>query len=218
MLYKKLLVEAIRKAGSYGQLPAGVLKFDWVVNIKPVGNGQAVLKYLAPCIYRVAICDNRILSVDEQGVTYRVKPSGERIYKTRHLDGESFVRAFAQHILPPGFHKLRYYGFMSSNCKLQLVNAYEQQTEGLRSDPGFAETMDPLLRGELKDVVVRMQETMRENELAIGAARAANEKLAKAILEAVSTTQPDGAGYSKSGSRESASAAPPISVQIDQHL
>lgn len=101
MLYKKLLVEAIRKAGSYGQLPAGVLKFDWVVNIKPVGNGQAVLKYLAPYIYRVAICDNRILSVDEQGVTYRVKPSGERVYKTRHLDGESFVRAFAQHIPPP---------------------------------------------------------------------------------------------------------------------
>ncbi len=102
--------------------------------------------------------------------------------------------------------------------KLQLVNAYEQQTEGLRSDRGFAETMDPLLRDELKDVVVRMHETLRENELAIGAARAANEKLAKAILEAVSSTQPDGAGYSKSGSRESASAAPPVSVQIDQHL
>jgi hypothetical protein len=29
----------------YEQLPAGVLKFDWLVNIKPVGNGQAVLKY-----------------------------------------------------------------------------------------------------------------------------------------------------------------------------
>ena len=123
MLYKKLFVEAIRKAGHYDQLPPGVLKFDWVVNIKPVGDAQAVLKYLAPYIYRVAICDNRIVSVDDEGVTYRVKPSGKRTYKTRRLDGESFVRAFAQHILPPRFRKVRYYGFMSPNCKIQLADA-----------------------------------------------------------------------------------------------
>ncbi|QEG02746.1 Putative transposase [Stieleria maiorica] len=44
-------------------------KFDWGVNIKPVRDGRAVLKYLAPYVYRVAISDNRIVSVDEQGVT-----------------------------------------------------------------------------------------------------------------------------------------------------
>lgn len=122
MLYKKLFVAALRKAGLYAKLPPGVLKFDWVVNIKPVGNGEAVLKYLAPYIYRVAICDNRIVSVDDAGVTYQVKPSGKRVFETRHLSGESFVRAFAQHILPPGFQKVRYYGFMSPNSKLQLAN------------------------------------------------------------------------------------------------
>lgn len=122
MLYKKLVVAELRKAGLYAKMPTGVLKFDWVVNIKPVGNGQAVLKYLAPYVYRVAICDNRIVSVDDAGVTYRVKPSGKRVFQTRHLSGESFVRAFAQHILPPGFQKVRYYGFMSPNCKLQLAN------------------------------------------------------------------------------------------------
>lgn len=123
MLYKKLLVKALGKAGLYDQLPPGVLKFDWVVNLKPVGDGGAVLKYLAPYVYRVAISDNRIVSIDDQGVTYRVKPSGKRDYKTRHLDGESFVGVFAQHILPPGFRKVRYYGFMSANCKLQLADA-----------------------------------------------------------------------------------------------
>ncbi len=122
MLYKKLFVAALRKAGLYGKLPPGVLKFDWVVNIKPVGNGEAVLKYLAPYVYRVAISDNRIKSVDDTGVSYQVKPSGKRIFQTRHLSGESFVRAFAQHILPPGFQKVRYYGFMSPNSKLQLAN------------------------------------------------------------------------------------------------
>ena len=120
-LYKKLFVAAMKKAGLYAKLPSGVLKFDWVVNIKPVGNGEAILKYVAPYVYRVAISDNRISSVDDAGVTYRVKPSGKRVYQTRHLAGEAFVRAFAQHILPPGFQKVRHYGFMSSNSKLQLA-------------------------------------------------------------------------------------------------
>ena len=123
MLYKKLFVEELRKAGLYSKLPPGVLKFDWVVNIKPVGDGQSVLKYLAPYVYRVAICDNRIVSVDDRGITYRVKPSGKRVYETRHLSGEAFVRSFAQHILPPGLQKVRYYGFMSPNSKLQLATA-----------------------------------------------------------------------------------------------
>ena len=122
-LYKKYFVEAIRQAGLYDQLPHGVLKFDWIVNIKPVGDGSAVLKYLAPYVYRVALCDKRIVSVDEKGVTYRVKPSGEKHFQPRHLDGEAFVRSFAQHILPPGFRKIRYYGFLSPNCKLQLAQA-----------------------------------------------------------------------------------------------
>jgi len=100
-----------------------VLKFDWVVNTKPVGGGQAVLEYLAPYVYRIAICDQRIESVDGSGVTYRFKPSGSDQYVERHLDGESFVRSFAQHILPPGYKKVCYYGLLSANCKLQLADA-----------------------------------------------------------------------------------------------
>jgi hypothetical protein len=74
-------------------------------------------------VYRIAICDNRIESVDDSGVKYKVKPSGQTRFQTRRLGGESFVRSFAQHILPPGFTKVRYYGFMSPNCKLALADA-----------------------------------------------------------------------------------------------
>ena len=92
------------------------------MNIKPVGDGRAVLKYLAPYVYRVAISDNRIVAVDEQGVTFRVKPSGKNRYVTRRCEGRSFLAAFAQHILPSGFQKARYYGWISPNCKLQLAD------------------------------------------------------------------------------------------------
>ena len=122
-LYKKLFVQAMRKARLYHKLPPGVLKKDWVVNIKPVGDGQAVLKYLAPYIYRVAISDKRIVKVDQEGVAYQVKPSGTGRWMNRHATGEQFVRSFVQHILPSGFQKVRYYGFMSPNSKLQLADA-----------------------------------------------------------------------------------------------
>jgi len=121
-LYKQRFAEAMKQAGLYSKMPYGVLKKNWVVNIKPVGNGEAVLKYLAPYVYRVAISDNRIQSVDEKGVTYRVTPSGSKRSVLRHASGEQFVGSFVQHILPSGFQKIRYYGFMSPNCKLQMAN------------------------------------------------------------------------------------------------
>ncbi len=62
-------------------------KKDWVVNIEPVGNGEAVLKCLARYVCRIAISDNRIKQVDKDGVTYRVKPSGKSHWVTRHADG-----------------------------------------------------------------------------------------------------------------------------------
>lgn len=122
MLYKKRFVEAMRAAGLYNQMPRGVLQREWVVNIQPVGNGEAVLKYLAPYVYRVALSDSRIQEVDVDGVAYKVKPSGKQHYVMRHATGEQFVRSFVQHILPRGFQKVRYYGWMSPNCKLQLAD------------------------------------------------------------------------------------------------
>ncbi len=121
-LYKKLFVKAIKKAGLYSKLPYGVLKKNWVVNIRPVGDGQAVLKYLAPYVHRVAISDNRIEQVNSEGVTFRVKPTGKNQWVTRHATGNEFVAAFAQHILPSRFQKIRYYGWMSPNCKIQMAN------------------------------------------------------------------------------------------------
>ena len=112
----------MKQAGLYSQMPFGVLKKNWVVNIKPVGDGKAVLKYLAPYVNRVAISDNRIVDVDESGVTYRVTPTGSKRSVLRRASGQQFVASCVQHILPSGFQKVRYYGFMSPNCKLQLAN------------------------------------------------------------------------------------------------
>ena len=102
--------------------------------------------------------------------------------------------------------------------KLALVQSYEKQTESLRSNPAFAELIDPRLRDELTDVMERMHAVMSENETAINAARAANQRIATAIVNAVQSYQSEASGYSNKGGASRKTSQPPVSVQIDQQL
>ena len=91
-----------------------------MVDIEPVGDGRAVLKYLAPYLYRVAISDKRIIACDDASVTYSYTPSGAKVAKQRTVPGERFVQGFVQHVLPRGLRKVRYYGWMSPNCRVGI--------------------------------------------------------------------------------------------------
>lgn len=119
-VYKAKLADELRAAGLYDSVPTAAWQGKFVIDIKPVGDGRAVLKYLAPYVHRVAISDKRILVVDQQSVTYSYTPSGSHCSKTRRVTGEEFVRGFCQHVLPRGLQKVRYYGWMGSNCKTSL--------------------------------------------------------------------------------------------------
>ena len=84
------------------------------MDVEAVGDGAAVLKYLAPYVHRVAISDKRIVAVDEHTVTCRYTPSKTKQSVERTVTGQEFVRGFVQHTLPRGFTKVRYYGWMRS--------------------------------------------------------------------------------------------------------
>lgn len=119
-VYKAKLADQFRACGLYDAVPKDAWNRKFVVDLEPVGDGQAVLKYLAPYVHRVAISDSRIVACDETSVTFRYKPSKSKTYKTRTVPGTEFVRGFVQHTLPPGFQKIRHYGWMSSNSKVSL--------------------------------------------------------------------------------------------------
>jgi len=119
-VYKAKLADELRAAGLYDQVPAEVWQKKFVVDIKPVGNGQGVLKYLAPYVHRVAISDNRIVACDEQSVTYRYTPSGTHKSKERTVEGQEFIRGFLQHVLPRGLQKIRYYGWMAPSARFKV--------------------------------------------------------------------------------------------------
>jgi hypothetical protein len=81
---------------------------------RPFGGPEQVLKYLARYTHRVAISNQRLLSMEDGQVTFRYKDyaAGQRS-KTMTLSAEEFLRRFVQHVLPRGFVKIRHYGLLA---------------------------------------------------------------------------------------------------------
>jgi Zn finger protein HypA/HybF involved in hydrogenase expression len=105
--------EALQKGHPdlFEQIPANVWNRQWCSYCKPYGTGRdAVLRYLARYVFRIAITNRRLISMDESHVTFRYKDSKTGQWKTERLEGVEFLRRFLFHVLPKGFHKVRYYG------------------------------------------------------------------------------------------------------------
>lgn len=108
----------------FKQVPQKVWKRTWVVNIKAVGTGEKALEYLARYIFRIAISNKRITRFENGKVTFTYKDSEGKWHK-QTLDAEKFISRFLQHVLPKGFVKVRYYGFLSSR-KRELLDAIKE--------------------------------------------------------------------------------------------
>lgn len=92
-------------------LPRHVWRTPWVVHITPWGEGRhAALDYLARYAFRIAITNTRILAVDAETVTFRYNDRAGGRHRTETVSGHEFIRRLLQHVLPAGFHKVRYYG------------------------------------------------------------------------------------------------------------
>jgi putative transposase/transposase-like zinc-binding protein len=126
-------------------LPHHVWQIPWVVHITPWGKGQqAALDYLARYAFRIAITNNRILAVDNDTVTYRYNDRAADRRRNETVSGHEFIRRFLQHVLPAGFHKVRYYGLWHASRREQLRNLHnvlllEQPANRPRADPSDAE-------------------------------------------------------------------------------
>jgi Putative transposase len=69
-----------------------------------------VLDYLARYVFSIAITNARLVGLDEHAVTIRYKQRKAARWRTCPIAGEEFMRRFLQHVLPKGFHKVRYFG------------------------------------------------------------------------------------------------------------
>ncbi len=116
-------------------------KAEWVIYAKrPFAGPAQVLDYVGRYTHRVAISNNRLVSMDSGKVRFRWKDyrngNGQ---KTMALEASEFIRRFLIHVLPDGFHRIRYFGFLG-NChrKQKLARCREllgMTPAGSKADP-----------------------------------------------------------------------------------
>ena len=89
----------------------------WVVYCKPpFGDAREVVNYIGRYTHRVAISNHRILAVDNESVVFRYKDyrKNRLLWREMRLPPYEFIRRFLSHVLPQGFHKIRYFGFLAN--------------------------------------------------------------------------------------------------------
>ena len=135
----------------FGTIPPQVWKKEWVVHSQAVGNGLRALKYLAPYIFRVAISNRRIVRLADGTVTFLYRTTDTGKLRTCKLAAGEFIRRFLQHVLPKGFVKVRYYGFLAPACRPQLValrqllgplTTHDSPDSGVHNEPGATTELD----------------------------------------------------------------------------
>jgi hypothetical protein len=124
-LFRGKFMAALKQTTLLAHPSAALWEKAWVVDSRPVGTGEAALKYLAPYVFRVAISNNRILNVENGKVTFRYREGDSGKWRTASLPAEEFIRRFLQHVLPKGFVKVRYFGLFAAGNrhKLKLAQA-----------------------------------------------------------------------------------------------
>jgi hypothetical protein len=103
--------------------PSKVWNKRWVVDLRPVGSGHSAFRYLAPYIFRIALSNKRILSLKDGIVTFQYEDAKTKRIRQQRLPAEQFISRFLQHVLPPRFRKVRYYGLFSPQRKKLLAMA-----------------------------------------------------------------------------------------------
>jgi hypothetical protein len=110
----------LQHAELLGQVPAEVWRQEWNVHCQAVPTAEATLRYLAPYVFKVAISDQRVLKLDGDQVHIRWHKVGSTRPRVLVLHAHEFIRRFLQHVLPKGFMKVRYYGFLAPSSKIPL--------------------------------------------------------------------------------------------------
>jgi hypothetical protein len=162
-LFRRLFLEQLNRAylagklrfyGEYQALTDSKCFVDWlkplrqcewvVYGKRPFAGPEAVLAYLSRYTHRVAIANSRLISFNEQGVTfkwkdYRTKQRSK--HQTMVLAADEFIRRFLLHVLPTGFHRIRHYGLLANaKRKDNVLKAREllqdKRPEDALDDPG----------------------------------------------------------------------------------
>ena len=126
-VFRRGMEEAMRSVvpDLHAQIGESVWREGWWVHTQPAGSGESVVKYLARYVGRTAISDERIVAMDDEAatsasasaVTFRYTDTKTQERRECTLSAGEFMRRYLQHVLPPGQHRVRYFGWMHPAAK-----------------------------------------------------------------------------------------------------
>ena len=146
-------LSALQKKGAFPGLPkdlyavrmATVSEMSWVVYAKkPFRHSSHVTQYLSRYTHRVGIANSRLLDVTDDRVTFSTKNG-----KSTTVHPVEFLHRLVQHVLPPGFHKIRHaglYGSVRSGGLLQRARAFVGVCKKPRTEPSDLERLEQASR------------------------------------------------------------------------
>ena len=137
-------LEPLRERAAFLRHLATARRADWVVYAKrPFAGPHQVLTYVGRYTHRIAISNSRLVAIDCGKVSFRWKNYRQDGHQgTMTLAADEFIRRFLIHVLPDGFHRIRYFGFLC-NRQRQSKLARCRELLGMRQDEVAAPTLCP---------------------------------------------------------------------------
>ncbi|PYR99034.1 MAG: transposase [Acidobacteria bacterium] len=148
IIFRAKFCDGLKKAGLLSHSPVSVWKKNWVVHSQHAGRGDMVLDYLARYLFRIAISNSRIESIDNSTVRFRYRDNRSQQIRRVTLTGVEFIARFLQHVLPRGATKVRNYGIFSPSSKSMLARACQLLPQ-LSPPAEFSSTLPPAIEPTL---------------------------------------------------------------------
>jgi hypothetical protein len=171
-LFRRLFLESLQKAFDSGKLQffaaleplrerleftrqmARTKNSEWVVYVnRPFAGPAQVLDYVGRYTHRVAISNNRLLDIENDQVRFQWKDyrDGDQI-KTMTLSADEFIRRFLLHVLPDGFQRIRYYGFLGNRNRQHKLDQCRRLLGMLLPDHNSASPPEKDYRDHYEDL------------------------------------------------------------------
>jgi hypothetical protein len=100
----------------------------WCVYAKQsLHSTKVVLRYLARYTRKGMMSESRLLSYAHDQVRFRYKDYRDNQHKVMTLTTHEFIRRYLLHVLPKGFMRIRYYGFLANACRQKKVASIQKQ-------------------------------------------------------------------------------------------
>jgi len=136
-------LQPLAKERAFHPFLCTLFRQDWIVYAKPpFGGPQHVLHYLARYTHRVAIANHRIVNFADGQVTFRWKDYAHRSkQKLMTVTADEFLRRFLLHVLPHGFVRIRFFGFLANRRRKFLLPLCRQLLQ--MPAPNSPDSMQP---------------------------------------------------------------------------